>query len=177
MIARSAAYRPDVLPDPLRAADGSAAFPPQFAKALAVDEPPRGRILIVEDEVPVALEMQKVLRDAGYRIVGPAGSQSEVERLVRRGSLDAAVIDADSYRSAPFAVADWLAAEGVPFAFLVSDASRVPPEYAFGHAHRPQIGKPWSAEALLETVEQMVEGRPGARPGQVIPWPRLFPQL
>lgn len=173
MIARSAAYRPDVLPDPLAAADGSAAHPPAFPRSLTADEPPRGRVLIVEDQFPLALDIQKTLRDAGYRIVGPAGSHGEVERLVRRGGLDAAVIDADSRRSAPFAVADWLAAEGVPFAFLVSDASRVPHE----HAHRPQISKPWSAAALLDTVEQMVEGRPGAVPGQVVPWPRLFPQL
>ena len=173
MIARSAAYRPDVLPDPLGAADGSAAFPPQFAKALAVDEPPRGRVLIIEDEVPAALAIQKTLRDAGYRIVGPAGRQSEVARLVRGGLLDAAVIDADAREAAPFVSAEWLAAEGVPFAFLVSDASQVPHD----HAHRPQIGKPWSREALLDTVEQMVEGRPGAVTGQVIPWPRLSPQL
>ena len=173
MIARSAAYRPDVLPDPLGAADGSAAFPPQFAKALAVDEPPRGRVLIIEDEVPAALAIQKTLRDAGYRIVGPAGRQSEVARLVRGGLLDAAVIDADAREAAPFVSAEWLAAEGVPFAFLVSDASQVPHD----HAHRPQISQPWSREALLDTVEQMVEGRPGAVTGQVIPWPRLFPQL
>ncbi len=173
MIARSAATRPDFFTDPLPQADGSAAFPPAYAKALAAAEPPRGRVLIVEDEVPVALEMQKTLRDAGYRIVGPAGSPSEVERLVRRGNLDAAVIDADSRRSAPFAVADWLAAEGVPFAFLVADADVLPHE----HAHRPRIGKPWRTEALLDTVEQMVEGRPGATPAQILPWPRLFPQL
>lgn len=173
MIARSAAYRPDVLSDPLAAADGSTAYPPAFPRCLTVDEPPRGRVLIVEDEVAAALEMQKVLRDAGYRIVGPAGSPGEVERLVRRGGLDAAVIDADSRRSIPCAVADWLAAEGVPFAFLVGENSAVPQE----HAHRPQIAKPWSHEALLDTVEQMVEGRPGATPGQVVPWPRLFPPL
>jgi CheY-like chemotaxis protein len=173
MIARSAAYRPDAFSDPLPEADGSAAYPPSFAPALAGEEPPRGRVLIVEDQVAAALELQRTLRDAGYRIVGPAGSQGEVERLVRRGGLDAAVIDVDSRRSAPFAVADWLAAAGVPFAFLVGDAEALPHE----HAHRPRIGKPWSAEALCDTVEQMVEGRPGATPGQVVPWPRLFPQL
>ncbi len=95
MLARSAAYRPDVFSDPFAKVDESAAHPPAFTRSLTVDEPPRGRILIVEDQVPVALEIQKTLRDAGYRIVGPAGSQSEVTRLVRRGGLDAAVIDAD----------------------------------------------------------------------------------
>ncbi len=52
-------------------------------------------------------------------------------------------------------MADWLAAAGVPFAFLVSDTSALPHD----HAHRPQISKPWSAAALLDTVDLMVAGR------------------
>jgi DNA-binding NarL/FixJ family response regulator len=172
MIARSAAYRPDVRPHTFASTDGAAAHPPVFTRVLTADEPPRGRILIVEDQFPVALDIQKTLRDAGYRIVGPAGTQSEVTRLVRRGGLDAALIDADSRRSAPFAVADWLAAAGVPFAFLVSDTSTLPHD----HAHRPQISKPWSATALLDTLDLMVNGGPGAVPPPAS-WPRHLPQL
>lgn len=173
MIARSAAYRPHVFPDPFTKVDDSAAHPPAVTRSPTIDEPPRGRVLIVEDQVPVALKIQKTLRDAGYRIVGPAGSQSEVTRLVRRGGLDAAVIDVDSRRSAPYAVADWLAAAGVPFAFLVSDTSALPHD----HAHRPQISKPWSAAALIETVDLMVDGGPGAAPPPPASWPRQLPQL
>jgi DNA-binding NarL/FixJ family response regulator len=173
MIARSAAYRPDV-PSKLNSwADGSSSLPPRSAEVRAADRPPRGRVLIVENHFPIAFDMQKTLRDAGYRIVGPAGTQGEVERLVRRGGLDAAVIDADSRQSAPFAVADWLASAGVPFAFLVSDASALPHE----HAHRPQISKPWSATALVDTVDQLVAGAPGAVVLPPARWPRHFPQL
>ncbi len=173
MLSRSAAYRPHVLPDPLAAADGPATRPPAFGRSPTTDEPPRGRILIVEDHFPVALDIQKTLRDAGYRVVGPAGSQSEVIRLVRRGALDAALIDADSRQSAPLAVADWLAAAGVPFAFLVTDTSGLPHD----HAHRPQISKPCSAAALLDTVDLMVAGDSGAAPPPPMSWPRHLPQL
>ena len=121
---RAAAYaagkiQPDLVPVATRHAEKGWGL-------ATTDEPPRGRILIVEDHFPVALDIQKTLRDAGYRVVGPAGSQSEVIRLVRRGALDAALIDADSRQSAPLAVADWLAAAGVPFAFLVTDTSGLP---------------------------------------------------
>lgn len=172
MIARSAAYRPEWSSDLTAQVDGSEFFPP-CAYAGTIDRPPRGRILIVEDQLPLALEMQKHLRDAGYRIVGPAGSQSEVERLVKTGRLDAAVIDVDSRRSAPFAVADWLAAEQVPFAMIANNDGSLPYELAL----RPLITKPVSPSALVDTVDQMVNGSPGAR---VIPYtrgPRLFPQL
>ncbi len=172
MIARSAAYRPEWSSDP-DAQPGVAEVHPPHGYAGTIDRPPRGRILIVEDQLPLALEMQKHLRDAGYRIVGPAGRQSEVERLVRSGRLDAAVIDADSRRSAPLAVADWLTAEQVPFAVIADDASCLPQELAL----RPLITKPVSPRALVETVDQMVNGSPGA---VVIPYtrgPRLFPQL
>lgn len=176
MIARSAAYRPDDSYDLLAQqaqVDGAPVFPPAFARPLTIDQPPRGRVLIVEDEIPVALDLQKALRDAGYRIVGPAGSQSEVERLVRRGLLDAAVIDADSRAAMPFAVADWLAAEEVPFAFIVSEGTELPRD----HALRPQLTRPVSPRALVDTVERMIEGDPAAMPVPAARWPRLFPPL
>ncbi len=172
MIARSAAYRPEWSSDPDALPGAAGVFPPHGYTG-TIDRPPRGRILIVEDQLSLALEMQGHLMDAGYRIVGPAGSQSEVERLVKSGRLDAAVIDVDSRRSAPFAVADWLAAEQVPFAVIAADASRLPHELAL----RPVITKPVSPSALVETVDQLVNGSPGAI---VIPYtrgPRLFPQL
>lgn len=172
MIARSAAYRPEWSPDLVPQADAANVYPP-YGYAGTIDRPPRGRILIVEDQIPLALEMQKHLRDAGYRIIGPAGSQSEVERLVKSGRLDAAVIDVVSRQAAPFAVADWLAAEQVPFAVLVDNATELPPELAF----RPLITKPVSPSALVETVEMMVNGSSGA---MMIPYargPRLFPPL
>ena len=172
MIARSAAYRPEWSSDLDTQVGAAEVFPPH-GYAGTIDRPPRGRVLIVEDQLPLALEMQKHLRDAGYRIVGPAGSQGEVERLVRSGRLDAAVIDVDSRRSAPFAVADWLAAEQVPFAVIADDTSSLPHELAL----RPVITKPVSPSALVETVDHMVNGSLGA---MVIPYtrgPRLFPQL
>lgn len=172
MIARSAAYRPEWSSD-LTPQVGGAEISPPYGYAGTIDRPPRGRILIVEDQIPLALEMQKHLWDAGYRIVGPAGSQSEVERLVRSGRLDAALIDVASRRTAPFAVADWLAAEHVPFAVIADDAAELPPELAL----RPLITKPVSPSALVETVDLMVNGSPGA---MVIPYargPRLFPPL
>lgn len=172
MIARSAAYRPEWSSDPDARAGAAEVFPPH-GYAGTIDRPPRGRILIVEDHTPVALEIQKYLRDAGYRIVGPAGSQGELERLVRSGRLDAAVIDVDSCCSAPLAVCDWLAAEQVPFAVIADDTTSLPHELAL----RPVITKPVSPSALVDTVDQMVNGGPGAI---VIPYtrgPRLFPQL
>ncbi len=172
MIARSAAYRPEWSEDLTEQVDGTGLFP-VFGYAGTIDRPPRGRILIVEDQLPLALEMQKHLRDAGYRIVGPAGSQSEVERLVRAGRLDAAVIDLDSRRSAPIAVADWLAAEQVPFAVIASDERDLPHELAL----RPLITKPVSPSALVDTVDQMVSGGAGATAIPYARGPRLFPQL
>jgi DNA-binding NarL/FixJ family response regulator len=172
MIARSAAYRPEWSSDP-DAEAGAAEVPFPHGYAGTIDRPPRGRILIVEDHIPLALEMQKYLRDAGYCIVGPAGSQGEVERLVRSGRLDAAVIDVDSRRSAPLVVADWLAAEHVPFAVIAHDARTLPHELAL----RPLVTKPLSPDALVETVDQIVNGSVGAI---VIPYtrgPRLFPQF
>ena len=48
------------------------------------DDPPRGRILVVANEAPLVLDVQRALRDAGYRAVGPAPSAGEAERFHAR---------------------------------------------------------------------------------------------
>jgi hypothetical protein len=173
MIARSAAYRPGA-PSALQPlADGSSSFPPAFARPRTIDLPPRGRILIVADEVPVALDLQRVLRDAGYRIIGPASRQSEVARLVRCGLLDAALVDADAREAAPFVSAEWLAAEDVPFALLVGETTSIPQDYV----HRPTITKPWRAATLLDTVDKLTARAAGSVVTPPSQWPRHLPSL
>lgn len=49
------------------------------------------RILIVEDEVLVALELQSVLEDAGYEVVGVAPDRNSAERHAE--TADLALVD------------------------------------------------------------------------------------
>jgi DNA-binding response OmpR family regulator len=51
------------------------------------------RVLIVEDEFLIALDMGQQLADAGFEVVGPALSVEKALRLVAKPGCDAAVLD------------------------------------------------------------------------------------
>lgn len=141
---------------------------------LAPDEMPRGKILVVEDEAVVALDLQRTLREAGYRVVGPAASLTDVQKLIARGPIDCAVLDLAIDRRTPIPVADLLAFAEVPFVFLTDgDKSGLPLQ----HAHRPLVQRPYADHDLLGAIESAMRrhGRLGrARPLQAPP-PVPFP--
>jgi hypothetical protein len=45
---------------------------------LAADALPRARVLVVEREALVALDLQRTLREAGFRASGPAATLGEI---------------------------------------------------------------------------------------------------
>jgi CheY-like chemotaxis protein len=108
---------------------------------------PGKRILIVEDEPLIALDLREALQDAALVPVGPVARVSDALDIIRAGGCDAALIDLrlGSQTSAP--VADALAALGVPFAFVTGYGDdAIPP----AHRMRPLIPKPYAASDLIE---------------------------
>src|SRR4051794_35702854 len=51
----------------------------------AAGDLPARHTLVVEDDAIAALEVQQLLRECGYRVVGPAASAEEAQRLIDRG--------------------------------------------------------------------------------------------
>ena len=51
------------------------------------------RILVVEDEFLVALDMETILADAGFEVIGPVGGVAEALRLIERDRPAAALLD------------------------------------------------------------------------------------
>jgi DNA-binding response OmpR family regulator len=76
------------------------------------------RILIIEDEPVIALDLQDLLEDAGFDVVGVAGRIEQALHVIDTTSIDAAVVDANlgGVSSSPAAAA--LAAKQVPFIVL-----------------------------------------------------------
>ena len=149
--------------------------------ALADLDLPRGRILVLVDDPVVALDLQRVLRDAGYRIVGPAATVNEIQRLIGRGDVDCAILDLEVDRRAPLPVADLLAFADVPFVYLTTGALGPIPSR---HRHRPIVEKPFTRESLLAAVEKAMARSHGIANdndrtfgGTVVPWTRVYPPL
>lgn len=90
------------------------------------------RVLIVEDEYLIAIDLALGLSDLGADIVGPAGSVAEALELVDSvgAELDGAVLDVNLRDEKVYPVADALAALGVRFVFASGyDAELMPPAY------------------------------------------------
>jgi PAS domain S-box-containing protein len=82
------------------------------------------RIVLVEDEPLVAMEMEETLRGLGCEVLGPAATVDEAVRLAQSeaGRIDAAILDVNLAGRTSFPVADLLAGRGVPVVFATGYA-------------------------------------------------------
>lgn len=112
----------------------------------------RKRVLIVEDEFAVGLDIQRTLSEAGFDAMSPVPTIEEALHAAERDPFDAAVIDANlnGQNSAP--VASALMKQRVPFV-VVSGYTREFLPLALADA--PLILKPFEPERLVAVVDQL----------------------
>jgi CheY-like chemotaxis protein len=75
------------------------------------------RILIVEDEVLVALHLEDVLVELGHRVVGPCSRIQIAIEMARTEDIDFAVLDINVAGAPSFPVVDILRQRRIPFVF------------------------------------------------------------
>jgi DNA-binding response OmpR family regulator len=76
------------------------------------------RILIVEDEMMIAMLLEDMLLDLGCTVVGPGSAlEPALELATADDALDAAILDVNLAGKPVFPVADVLRAKGVPIIF------------------------------------------------------------
>ncbi|MGE4221602.1 MAG: hypothetical protein AB7G39_19325 [Alphaproteobacteria bacterium] len=149
--------------------------------SLATLDLPLGKVLMVVDDAIMALDLQRVLHDAGYRVLGPATTMVEIQRMIQRGDIDCAILALDIDRRAPLPIADLLAFADVPFVYLTTGVLGPVPSR---HRRRPAIERPFTRESLLAAVRKaMAKPREVASDsrwratGSVVPWTRVYPPL
>ena len=111
------------------------------------------RILIVEDEAMVALELQMILIDQEATVVGPYSNLHET-LLNLNQTIHCALLDIDLHGTPVFAVTDRLVVSGVPFAFLSGGNIHIIPE---AYRYAPLIRKPFAEADVLATVTALIE--------------------
>lgn len=111
------------------------------------------RILVVEDEALIALELVTILEDQGAKVVGPVQTVAEALRLIVQTQIDCAILDIKLAGEYAFAVADALSHRHVPFAFLTGFDDNVVP---FRHGGRPTIHKPFTSVSILQTINSLI---------------------
>jgi PAS domain S-box-containing protein len=111
------------------------------------------RILIVEDEPLVAMDMQSMLSAAGCVPVGPAGTLAEAKRLLAAQSCDAALVDVNLKGQPIEDLLLILRQAGTPFAFVTGYGPKV---LSKTFEETVTISKPFTAEQLLAVTEVLV---------------------
>ncbi len=109
------------------------------------------RILIVEDEIIVALFMEDILADFGYEVVGVVSHLDEA--MKRQRDFDVAVLDVHLNGRNVFDFADRLTAEEVPFIFATGYGERGIPER---HRGCPVLQKPFQPDDLKRALQKLV---------------------
>ena len=108
------------------------------------------RILIVEDEIIVALFMEDILADFGYQVAGVVSHLDEA--MARPRDYDLAVLDVHLNGRNVFDFADKLTAEDVPFIFATGYGERGIPER---HRGCHVLQKPFAPEDLRRALEKI----------------------
>ena len=113
------------------------------------------RVLLVEDELMLALDVEIALTEEGAEVIGPIDDLAVgLALLDREPVLDAAVLDIDLHGEDVFPLAERLRARGVPFLFHTGHGDRT--ALARHFAGVPVCTKPVLSERLVDAVKGLL---------------------
>ncbi len=146
----------------------------------AADDPPRRHVLVAWNDTEATLQLQRLLRELDYRVVGPAASRAEAERLIASPgvvrSLDCALVHI-GLLDAP-RLADRLIEQALPLVWLLPSCDPVLPA---AHPHAPILERPFDRAALAAAIDEADRSCRSGRLYATLPpqpvWPRVFPQM
>jgi light-regulated signal transduction histidine kinase (bacteriophytochrome)/CheY-like chemotaxis protein len=113
-----------------------------------------GAVLVVEDNLLLATDLEDSLRRAGCGNVASAGSVAGALRALTSQHFDAAVLDMNLRGELAFPVAARLVELGIPFAFLSGYGAELQIPEAFGAV--PRMKKPLAEAELLAQLSALV---------------------
>lgn len=112
------------------------------------------RILVVEDELLVAMEMEDLLVEHGCTVIGPAGDIDGALTLIANESLDAALLDLNLSGEAAVPLASALCSRGVPFIVVTGYSKNQSAAPEMWDA--PVLEKPVDHQSLLRAIRQAI---------------------
>jgi CheY-like chemotaxis protein len=122
----------------------------------AVVQAAGNKVLVVEDEPLIAMDIDATLSAAGITVVGPARTIAEARQLLEQHDLHAALLDVNVGGEPIDDVAGTLARNNVPFAFLTGYGRESLPA---AHRQAQMLKKPFVAETILAAVGGLLADR------------------
>jgi DNA-binding response OmpR family regulator len=115
------------------------------------------RILVVEDEPLIALELASIFESAGAIVIGPASSLTAARELLKNQAPDAALLDVNVSGERVDELAATLVRQNTPFAFLTGYGREALPPAFIG---APLILKPFGAQQALTGIAALLTHTP-----------------
>jgi CheY-like chemotaxis protein len=111
------------------------------------------RVMVVEDELLIAMLIEDTLLDQGCIVVGPYTSVNEAALAAQDVAVDLALLDVNLRGEKVYPVAEILAARSIPFLLLSGYGGDAIPE------DRPDwqaVSKPFVVTELIEKLAKLV---------------------
>ncbi|MBV1836373.1 GAF domain-containing protein [Acetobacter estunensis] len=126
--------------------------PPPASSAKKITGDLKGRrVLVVEDQILIAMETEDILRDHGVSDVCTAASVSEARAFLTDMHSDIAVLDLNLGEGTSLDLAVLLRARGIPFIFATGYGNRGGIPDAF--ADVPLVHKPYTGSGLIKALQ------------------------
>ena len=110
------------------------------------------RILVVEDEMFIAMDIETALNALGCEVLGPTGKLDVALDLASSEALDAAILDVTIRGGKIFPVADRLLKRGIPFVLASGYGDWALPEHL---RNQPRLVKPFTSAEFEERVRSL----------------------
>ena len=125
-------------------------MPELILRTLPCLDRPRRRILVVEDELFIAMLLEEVLQEAGYDTIGPIPRLDLAMEAARTERMDAALLDINLRGELVFPAARMVMARHIPVVFCsgYTNLSMIPVEFRAA----PQVAKPYDTHTLLAAL-------------------------
>ncbi|KQT77945.1 response regulator [Methylobacterium sp. Leaf466] len=122
------------------------------------------RILVVEDEALIALELGSLLQDLGHEVIGTAVGSAEAIALGLAGVPDVAFVDIHLMDGPTgVRVSEALSADPrITLIFMTANDKRIPEDFAGAIG---VIAKPYSERTVMAALDYVAALRAGAEPG------------
>lgn len=115
----------------------------------------RGRIVIVEDEPLIAIDIEQAVVAAGCVVAGLAHTLAAAHDLFDKISCDGVILDANLGGESAEPIVDRLQKDNVPFV-IVSGYTHE--QLGFLDGSVPLVGKPFGFESLTASIRENILG-------------------
>lgn len=115
------------------------------------------RILLVEDEFLLAMDMEAALSQEGAQVIGPLVTVPDAVKAAEIEDLAGAVLDLNLRGQMSYPIASVLERRGIPFLFATGyDTARLARKFR----GRPCLRKPFTGHALTAALRRLLTAKP-----------------